>query len=144
MVGTTTVQKGLELAEDANLDLVEISPNASPPVCKIIDYGKYKYTIQKKANEAKKKQKTIELKEIKVRPNIAEGDFLVKLRNIKKFIAEGNKVKTSLSFKGREISHNEVGFSVINKLKIAIEEFAKIESEPKMEGKQIFMIISPK
>ncbi|AIF81997.1 translation initiation factor IF-3 [endosymbiont of Acanthamoeba sp. UWC8] len=133
----------MELARRVGLDLVEISPNAEPPVCKVMDFGKYKYEIQKKAQEAKKKQKVVEIKEIKIRPNIAEGDYGVKLKNARKFIAEGNKVRVSLQFKGREITHNELGFAVIQKFKADMSDVAKVELEPKLEGKQIFLVIIP-
>jgi translation initiation factor IF-3 len=143
MIGVVPVRQALELAIRVGLDLVEISPNAEPPVCKIMDYGKYKYELQKKAQEAKKKQKVVEIKEIKIRPNIAEGDYAVKLRNARKFIAEGNKVRVSLQFKGREITHNELGFAVIQRFKADISDIAKTELEPKLEGKQIFLVIVP-
>ncbi len=144
MVGVVSPQVGLKMAREKGLDLVEISPNANPPVCKIMDYGKFKYESQKKAQIAKKNQKIIELKEIKVRPTIAEGDYQIKLRNAIKFIKEGDKVKFTLMYKGREITHNEVGFAVMNRLKTDMEEVAKIEVTPKMEGKQIYMITCPK
>lgn len=143
MIGVVLPKQGLELARRVGLDLVEISPNAEPPVCKVMDFGKYKYEIQKKAQEAKKKQKVVEIKEIKIRPNIAEGDYGVKLRNARKFIAEGNKVRVSLQFKGREITHNELGFAVIQKFKADMSDVAKVELEPKLEGKQIFLVIVP-
>ncbi len=144
MLGVMTPQQGIKLAQERGLDLVEISPNATPPVCKVMNYGKFKYEVQKKAQAAKKKQKTVETKEIKVRPTIADGDYQVKLRNAKKFIENGDKVRFTLVFKGREITHNEVGFAVISKFKQDLESMAKIEVEPKLEGKQIFMLISPK
>jgi translation initiation factor IF-3 len=144
MLGVMSPQAALRLAMERGLDLVEISPNAKPPVCKIMNHGKYKYELQKKAQAAKKKQKVVETKEIKVRPTIAEGDYQVKLRNAIKFLGEGDKVRVSLQFKGREITHDEVGFAVINKFKAALLENAKVEVEPKMEGRQIFMILSPK
>ncbi len=143
MMGVMPPSNALKLAMDRGLDLVEISPNAKPPVCKIMNYGKHKYELQKKAQAAKKKQKVVETKEIKVRPTIAEGDYQVKLRNTIKFLGEGNKVRISLQFKGREITHDEVGFAVINKFKAALAEHGKVEVEPKMEGRQIFMIVVP-
>lgn len=143
MVGVVPPKQGVDLARKVGLDLVEISPNASPPVCKITDFGKYKYDLQKKMHEAKKKQKVVEVKEIKVRPNIADGDYQVKLRAIRKFLEEGNKVRISLQFRGREIAHNELGFAVIKRFKEDVEDISKIELEPKLEGKQIFLIISP-
>ena len=136
--------QGMKMAQERGLDLVEISPNAAPPVCKIMNFGKYKYEVQKKAQQAKKNQKVVEVKEIKVRPTIAEGDYQVKLRNAIKFIKDGNKVRFSLVFKGREVTHEEVGFAVINRLKADIDDIAKIEVQPRMEGKQIFMVAGPK
>lgn len=144
MLGLMTPSQANVMANQRGLDLVEISPNATPPVCKIMDYGKYKYEQQKKQHEARKKQKIIELKEIKVRPNIATGDYEVKLKNIKRFIGEGDKVKVSLMFKGREVVHNTVGFAVINKFQHDTEEIAKVESTPKLEGKSISMILVPR
>ena len=144
MLGVVTPMQGIKLAQERGLDLVEISPNATPPVCKIMNFGKYKYEVQKKAQQAKKNQKVVEVKEIKVRPTIAEGDYQVKLRNAIRFLKDGNKVRFSLVFKGREVTHEEVGFAVINRLKADIDEFAKIEVLPKMEGKQIFMVVGPK
>ncbi len=144
MLGVMNVREAISLALERGLDLVEISPNADPPVCKITDYGKYKYEAQKKANEAKKKQKVVETKEIKLRPNIAEGDYAVKLRNSLKFLNDGNKVRICLMFKGREVTHEEVGFALINRFKEDLELHCKIEVQPKMEGKQIFMIVTSK
>jgi translation initiation factor IF-3 len=144
MLGVVTPMQGMKMAQEKGLDLVEISPNAAPPVCKIMNFGKYKYEVQKKAQQAKKNQKVVEVKEIKVRPTIAEGDYQVKLRNAIKFIKDGNKVRFSLVFKGREVTHEEVGFAVINRLKADIDDIAKIEVQPRMEGKQIFMVAGPK
>lgn len=144
MLGVVTPNEGMRLAQERNLDLVEISPNASPPVCKIMNYGKFKYEIQKKAQAAKKKQKIVETKEIKVRPTIAEGDYQVKLKNATKFLNEGNKVRVSLQFKGREITHEEVGFAVVTRFEKDLSLIAKVETAPKMEGRQIFMILSPR
>lgn len=144
MLGVVTPVEGLRLAQERGLDLVEISPTASPPVCKIMNYGKFKYEIQKKAQAAKKKQKIVETKEIKVRPTIADGDYQVKLRNASKFLSEGDKVRFSLQFKGREVTHEEVGFAVIKRFEADLSNVAKVEAAPKMEGKQIFMIMSPK
>lgn len=143
MLGVITPMEGMRMARDRGLDLVEVSPNANPPVCKIMNFGKYKYEVQKKAQEAKKKQKVVETKEIKVRPTIAIGDYQIKLRNAKKFLEEGNKVKFTLMFKGREITHNEVGFAVISKFKDDLEGLCKVEVEPKLEGRNIFMLVSP-
>jgi translation initiation factor IF-3 len=144
MVGVASPLEGMQLANREGLDLVEISPNASPPVCKVMDFGKFKYEMQKKEHEAKKKQKIIELKEVKIRPTIASGDYQIKLRKASEFIKDGNKVKVSLAFRGREITHNEVGFAVMNRFQNDIAELAKIEVSPKMEGRQIFMMLAPK
>ncbi len=144
ILGVMTPGNALRLAMERGLDLVEISPNAKPPVCKIMNHGKYKYELQKKAQAAKKKQKIVETKEIKVRPTIAEGDYQVKLKNAIKFLDEGNKVRISLQFKGREITHEEVGFAVINRFKIDLVDQAKVETDAKLEGRQIFMIMVPK
>ena len=124
MLGIVKIEEGLDLAKERKLDLVEISANAEPPVCKILDFGKYKYELRKKSHESKKKQKTVEIKEIKLRPNIAIGDFNVKLNNAKRFIGDGNKVKVTLFFKGREIVHEDVGMSVIEKFKTEVFDFA--------------------
>lgn len=143
MVGVVSRQEALALAQEASLDLVEVSPNAEPPVCKIIDYGKYKYELQKKKAEAKKKQKVVEIKEVQIRPGIDDNDFQVKLRAIQRFIAEGNKVKVSMRFRGREVTHNEIGLDVLNRIKEAVEPVAKVDNNPKLEGKQIIMFLSP-
>ena len=144
MLGIVKIEEGLNLAKERKLDLVEISANAEPPVCKILDFGKYKYELRKKSHESKKKQKTVEIKEIKLRPNIAIGDFNVKLNNAKRFIGDGNKVKVTLFFKGREIVHEDVGMNVIEKFKAEVLDFAKIELDVKKEGKNISIIIAPK
>jgi translation initiation factor IF-3 len=144
MVGVVTRREALDLAIEASLDLVEVSPNAEPPVCKIIDNGKYKYEQQKKKNEAKKKQKIIEIKEIQIRPMIDSNDFDVKRRAAERFLKEGNKVKVTMRFRGREMSHQEIGMEVINRFKDTFEEIAKIETPPRFEGKQMLMIIAPK
>ncbi len=144
MIGVVPPIQGLRMAQERGLDLVEISPNATPPVCKIMNYGKFKYEVQKKSQEARKKQKIVETKEIKVRPTIADGDYQVKLKNAQKFLSNGDKVRFTLVFRGREITHNEVGFAVITKFKQDLASFGKVEVEPKLEGKQIFMLMSPK
>lgn len=144
MIGVMSVKDALFQARKAELDLVEISPNATPPVCRIVDFGKYKYEQEKKQHEAKKKQKVVDIKEIKVRPNIAIGDFNIKLKNAEKFLIEGNKVKFSMQFRGREITHTEIGMSVIQRFKEALSEISKIDHMPKLEGKNIFMVLSPK
>ncbi len=143
MLGVFEKRAAVHMARQQDLDLVEVSPNADPPVCKILDFGKYKYELTKKSNEAKKRQKTTEVKEVKLRPNIASGDLLVKLNNARRFIEEGNKVKVSLFFKGREITHSEVGIEVMNKFKEEASSFSKIELDMKKEGKQIFLILAP-
>lgn len=144
MVGVVSIDEALRKARNEDLDLVEISPNAEPPVCKIMDFGKHKYQEKKKIQDAKKKQKTVLLKEIKLRPTIGEHDLLIKIKSINNFILEGDKVKVSLRFKGREITHQEVGFEVFEKIKSHLIEEAKIENDPKMEGNQIVMIIVAK
>jgi len=144
MRGVMTVPEAMVLAEEAGLDLVEISPAADPPVCKVLDYGKYKYEMQKKAAEARKKQKVIDLKEIKLRPTIDAHDFDIKMRNAKSFLAEGDKVKITLRFRGREMAHQEVAYKVMNKVKQVLEELAKVESEPSFEGRQMIMILVAK
>jgi translation initiation factor IF-3 len=132
------------LAEQAGLDLVEISPGTQPPVCKILDYGKYKYQAQKKANEARKKQKTIEIKEIKIRPNIDTHDYDVKMKAIKRFFEEGDKVKVTLRFRGREMAHQELGFDLLQQVRKDTADLAKVESEPRFEGRQVVMVLAPK
>jgi translation initiation factor IF-3 len=142
MLGVMTVGDAMRLAVERNLDLVEISPQAVPPVCKIMNYGKYRYEMQKKAQAAKKKQKVVETKELKVRPTIADGDYKIKLKNAIKFLQEGNKVRISLQFRGREVVHNELGFAVMNRFREDLSDVGKVEVEPKMEGKQIFMMVT--
>ena len=142
-LGIISIREALNRAEDEGFDLVEVSPDAKPPVCKIIDYGKLKYREQKSKKESKKKQKTIEIKEIKLRPGIDKHDYQVKVKALSKFIAGGNKVKVSLKFKGREIEHQHIGMDVLKKLTEEVSEYAKVEVEPKSEGKQIMMILVP-
>ena len=137
------IGKGLELAVKEGLDLVEISPNTDPPVCKILDYGKYKYEAQKRKNEAKKKQKTIDVKEIKLRPNIDEHDYQVKLRKIFEFLVSGDKVKVTMRYRGREMAHQQIGIDVLGRVKTDTEEMSKIELEPKLEGRQMIMVLAP-
>ena len=134
----------MEQAADFGLDLVEVQPNAEPPVCKILDYGKYKYEAQKRANEARKKQKIIEVKEIKFRPNIDEHDYQVKMRNVHKFLGTGDKVKVTLRFRGREMAHQELGANVLKRVREETEEIAKVESMPKIEGRQMIMVLAPR
>ncbi len=131
------------MARDQGLDLVEISPNNKPPICKILDLGKYKYEAQKKAAEARKKQKTQDVKEIKMRPNIDTHDYDVKMRSINKFIGEGDKVKVTLRFRGREMAHQELGMELLERVKVDTEKIAKVDAEPKLEGRQMMMVISP-
>ena len=137
------IGKALELAVEEGLDLVEISPNTDPPVCKILDYGKYKYEAQKRKNEAKKKQKTIDVKEIKLRPNIDEHDYQVKLRKIFEFLDSGDKVKVTMRYRGREMAHQQIGIDVLGRVKTDTEEKSKIELEPKLEGRQMIMVLAP-
>ena len=138
------IRKALEMAQDADLDLVEISPNVDPPVCKIIDYGKYRYDMQKKQSEMRKKQKVVEVKEIKIRPVIEENDYQVKLKSAVRFIAEGNKVKVTMRFRGREMAHVDIGQKVLDRFCSDLEETAKVDSKPKLEGRQIVMVLSPR
>jgi len=134
----------MQAADAVGLDLVEVSPSADPPVCKILDLGKYKYEAQKKANEARKRQKTFDVKEIKMRPNIDVHDYDVKMRSLKKFIEEGDKVKVTLRFRGRELAHPEIGRRLLDKVVADTDEIAKIEAIAKMEGRQMIMVIAPR
>lgn len=142
--GEVDVEEALALAEDAGLDLVEISPNADPPVCKILDLGKLKYQTQKKAAEARKKQKTVEVKEIKMRPNIDTHDYEVKMKAMNRFFDSGDKVKVTLRFRGREMAHQQLGMQLLQKVKEDTVEIAKVEAEPKLEGRQMMMVLAPK
>ena len=142
-LGIISIREALNHAEDEGFDLVEVSPDANPPVCKIIDYGKLKYKKQKSKKEAKKKQKTIEVKEIKMRPGIDKHDYEVKIKALSKFIGGGNKVKVSLRFRGREMEHQNIGMDLFRKLTDQVSEYAKVEAPPKLEGKQIVMILVP-
>lgn len=142
--GLVSMDVALKMAEEAQLDLVEISPNTDPPVCKILDYGKFKFEVQKKANLARKKQKVIEVKEIKMRPGIDIHDFDVKMRAVEKFLGEGNKVKVTMRFRGREMAHQDLGMKVLHDVTGRIVEIAKVEQTPKIEGRQITMVIAPK
>lgn len=144
MLGITSITEALKIASDKSLDLVEISPNAEPPVCKLLDFGKHKFELRRKRQENKKKQKVAQLKEIKIRPTTDKHDYDVKIRSILRFIADGDKVKISLRFRGREVTHNEIGMDVMERIKTDTAEVAKPELEPKMEGKQIVMILTPK
>ena len=144
MVGIVGRNDALSMASDVGLDLVEIAPNADPPVCKILDFGKYKYEEQKKKNEARKKQKIIEVKESKLRPSIDDHDYDVKMRSMVKFIEEGDKVKVTMRFRGRELAHQELGMDVLVRVKDDLDEIAKVEQMPRMEGRQMIMVMSPK
>jgi translation initiation factor IF-3 len=142
-VGIVGIKEAMSMASEAALDLVEIAAQAVPPVCKIIDYGKLKYELQKKKSEAKKKQKIIEIKEVKLTPSIGDHDYKVKLTNINKFIEDGNKVKVTLRFRGREFAHKEIGEKLLQRLINDVKEIAKCENAPQLEGKQMMMMISP-
>ncbi len=142
-LGSMPLTKAIDLAKTENLDLIEISPNANPPVCKIMDIGKYKYDLQKKANQAKKKQKTASLKEIKLRPGTETHDYNFKIKNAKKFISKCDKVKFTVRFKGREMQHTDLGKELMSKIIEETKDVAKVESQPKFEGKQMVMIIQP-
>lgn len=143
-VGVVTVEEGLERAKEAGLDLVEVSPNADPPVCKLLDYGKFKYEAQKKANVARKKQKTFEVKEIKMRPSIDVHDYDVKMRSMVRFLGEGDKVKVTVRFRGRELAHQNLGQLVLERIRDELVQIAKVEQFPKMEGRLMTMVISPR
>jgi len=143
-VGVVPTADAMARATEAGLDLVEISPDANPPVAKILDYGKFKYQEQKKAAEARKRQKTVEIKEIKMRPSIDDHDYDVKMRAIARFFDEGDKVKVTLRFRGREMAHQELGWQVLQRVKTDTEPIAKVESEPRMEGRQMVMVLAPR
>ena len=144
MIGVLPTREALARAYGVGLELLEISPNAEPPVCKILDYGKYKYEQQKKRNEARKKQKVIEIKEVKVRPNIDENDYQVKMRSMKSFIKEGDKVKVTLRFRGREMAHQDLGVNVLERIRNEMDETAKVEQMPKLENRQMVMVLAPR
>jgi translation initiation factor IF-3 len=144
MQGVMTAREAISRAYAVGLDLLEISPNAEPPVCKILDFGKFKYEQQKKKNEARKKQKVIEIKEIKVRPNIDENDYQVKLRAMKSFIGEGDKVKVTLRFRGREMAHQDIGIKVLERIRGDMEDATKVEQMPRMENRQMVMVLAAK
>ena len=143
-VGVVTLVEARQMADDVGLDLVEISPDADPPVCKILDYGKFKYEAQKKKSEARKKQKTIDVKEIKMRPGIEEHDYQVKMRAMIRFGEAGDKVKVTLRFRGREMAHQELGAKVLERVRVDLDEQAKVEQFPKMEGRQMTMVLAPR
>lgn len=143
-VGVVSITDALRRAENAGLDLLEVSPNADPPVCKILDYGRFRYEAQKKKNEARKKQKVIEVKEIKMRPNIDTHDYEVKMRSIHRFIDDGDKVKVTMRFRGREMVHQELGKQVLDRVREEMEATAKVEQFPKLEGRQMTMVMAPR
>ncbi len=142
--GVTEIEAAIAMAQEAGLDLVEIAPNSVPPVCKILDFGKYKYQAQKKAAEARKKQKVVEIKEIKLRPMIDDHDYEVKMRSIQRFFEEGDKVKVTLRFRGREMAHQELGYKLLDRVKGDTAKIAKIEQEPRFEGRQVVMVLAPR
>ncbi len=144
MIGVLSRDEALRMAEEAELDLVEIQPNADPPVCKIMDFGKFRFEQQKKANEAKKKQKQVEIKELKFRPVTDEGDYQIKLRNMRRFIADGDRVKVVVRFKGREMAHTELGLAMTQRIEEEMKEDVVIEQRPKLEGRQMIMMVAPK
>ena len=144
MLGVLQIEEALKMASDQGLDLVEVSPKANPPVCKIIDHGKYKYRVQKKQAEARKKQKTFEVKEVKLRPGIEDHDYGVKLKSIQRFLSDGDKVKITLRFKGREMAYQQRGMEILKKLESSIEQLAKIEQAPTLEGKHMIMVVAPR
>ena len=144
MIGVVSRREALNRAQESGLDLVEVSPTAEPPVCKVLDYGKFKYESQKKKNEARKKQKIIEVKEIKMRPGIDDHDYDVKMRAMHRFLEEGDKVKVTMRFRGREMVHQELGLKVLERVRGQLDEVAKVEQMPRLEGRQMTMVIAPK
>ena len=144
MRGVVPIREAQSIAESVGLDLVEVSPNADPPVVKVLDFGKFKYEQQKKKNEQRKRQKTVDVKEIKLRPNIDDNDYNVKMRNARRFIDEGDKVKVTMRFRGRELAHQELGMNVLVRVRDELQEMSKVEQMPKMEGRQMIMVLSPK
>ena len=143
-LGVVDTDSAIAMAEEAGLDLVEVSPNTSPPVCKILDYCKLKYQEQKKASEARKRQKTVDVKEIKMRPNIDTHDYDVKMRSVNKFLGEGDKVKVTMRFRGREMAHQNLGMELLHKVRDDTNEIAKVEAMPKLEGRQMIMVLAPR
>jgi len=136
-------QEALSMADEANIDLVEIAPTAEPPVCRLMDYGKFKYNEQKKKDEAKRKQKQIQIKEIKFRPGTDDGDYQIKLRNLIRFLGDGDKTKVTLRFRGREMAHQELGAKLLQRVKADLEDYGQVEQFPKMEGRQMVMVVAP-
>lgn len=144
MLGVMTSHDAMNLADESGLDLVEISPDAQPPVCKVLDYGKYRFEMQKKAAEARKKQKVVELKEVKLRPSVQEHDFQIKIRNARSFLSNGDKVKVTLRFRGREMAHQDIARALLQRVRVELDELGKVVSEPSFEGRQMVMIFAPK
>jgi translation initiation factor IF-3 len=142
--GVVSFFDALKLAEEVGMDLVEIAPNSTPPVCKLLDYGKYKFNEQKKAAEARKKQKTVEVKEIKLRPGIDDHDYEVKMKAVRRFFEEGDKVKVTLRFRGREMAHQDLGLKLLDRVKVEMADVSKVESEPMLEGRQMIMVMAPR
>ena len=143
MIGVVRLREALERAREVGLDLVEVSPTAKPPVCKILDYGKFKYEAQKRANAARKKQRVIEVKEIKMRPGIDDNDYNIKMKKIRNFLEEGDKVKVTMRFRGRELSHQNLAMNILTKVKDEVSDLGKVEQFPKMEGRQMVMVMAP-
>ncbi len=143
-LGIVKLAEAIRLSEEANVDLVEIAPNATPPVCRLMDYGKFKYQEQKKAHEAKLKQKVVLVKEVKFRPGTDDGDYGIKLRNLIKFLDDGDKTKITLRFRGREMAHQDIGMRMLERLKADLEPYGQVEQFPKMEGRQMVMVLAPK
>ena len=143
-LGIVSVAEALRLAEERGVDLVEIAPTATPPVCRLMDYGKFKYQEQKRSHEAKLKQKQIQIKEVKFRPATDEGDYQIKLRNLKRFLDDGDKAKVSLRFRGREITHQEIGMRLLERVRDDIEAHAQVEQMPRLEGRQMIMVLAPR
>ncbi len=143
-VGVVSIEEALRIAEEAELDLVEISPNAEPPVCRVMDYGKFRFELSKKAQQARKNQKQIQIKEVKFRPGTDEGDYQVKLRNLNRFIKDGDKAKVTIRFRGREMRHQELGAKLLDRIEADLSEIAVVEQRPKMEGRQMVMVFTPK
>jgi translation initiation factor IF-3 len=143
MIGVVRLREALERAREAGLDLVEVSPTAKPPVCKVLDYGKFKYEAQKRANAARKKQRVIEVKEIKMRPGIDDNDYNIKMKKVRTFLEEGDKVKVTMRFRGRELSHQNLAMNILTKVKDEVSDLGKVEQFPKMEGRQMVMVMAP-
>jgi translation initiation factor IF-3 len=143
MIGVVRLREALERAREVGLDLVEVSPTAKPPVCKILDYGKFKYEAQKRANAARKKQRVIEVKEIKMRPGIDDNDYNIKMKKVRNFLEEGDKVKVTMRFRGRELSHQNLAMNILTKVKEEVADLGKVEQFPKMEGRQMVMVMAP-